>query len=382
MKNIREKFNNYVKEKGNALGEKFLSGTKIGDYLTTDVDVKKPIAYGLAAGTLFTACNTTPKRETHQLVDNIYDSQVYQEGEKLKADIRANTTKTYGEIDRNTSKKVKGLSDSAKKVKDIEDLVAETDKNIENTENTIKDNSENLSDEFEGYINDVNDQMKKTSVYELTNEYSTKQKDLKENNKNEWGLNFSIGRLFQDHSGGYFDPDRLLNIIGEENKSLHKKDASPATYLQIDLEKGLSKRAGIGAFARIFPENAYSERGQTDSGSNYKYDITSNMSSVGIGPFYKIYDGDVFDLTAKGYLTSTKENIDGDITFLDSGAEYNINDSGNFLGIEADAEMSWKINEALSLSTTLGYQYTRLISRDDQNTEATFNGAIGIKGKF
>ncbi|MBD3247314.1 hypothetical protein GF378_01705 [Candidatus Pacearchaeota archaeon] len=137
MKNIRERFNNYVKEKGNALGEKYLSGTKIGDYLTSEVNVKAPMALGLAGFLGISSINCSlprhknPKNRDERIWNDkldFYDT-IHNANERAEAKDKASRNaylNKLGEYDEKTGE----IKDKTKMIKGIIKEVEENQREL------------------------------------------------------------------------------------------------------------------------------------------------------------------------------------------------------------------------------------------------------------
>lgn len=94
MKTLREKFNNFVREKGNAFSQKINKNLHLGDYLTQEVQPRNVATLGLVTlvPAIFGGCSTTPKSRLDEAFLNYTESsealvEEYNERVDTKTDV-------------------------------------------------------------------------------------------------------------------------------------------------------------------------------------------------------------------------------------------------------------------------------------------------------
>ncbi|MBD3247313.1 hypothetical protein GF378_01700 [Candidatus Pacearchaeota archaeon] len=346
MKNIRERFNNYVKEKGNALGEKYLSGAKIGDYLTSEVNVKTPVALGLA-GLLGvgSGCSTIKSKTEYESANELFTD--YKEEQKMtRKELRESG---YGAVD--------------DYVKDFEKYQKEGDREAnltEKTENSDRERRKAKEDYSESYL-ELCDKLgvKPTGDTRNKNQRSPRDTDPKTN---------------------IFDSEMYLHIgpFLEERTPYDEEvaDIDPYTITGIELELGNNK----GFFNLFAGQNNGITLENTNDGTGVS-EIESTMRTFGMGGGVNLINNPSFRLGLEGGLLMNNETIEG--TFTDNlGNVTLIDESGRSKGLYAGAKLEWQPLDWMSL--TFGAGNTWYSKDESDNTMRDFYKRFGIKfgGKF
>ena len=375
MKGLRKKLNDFVKEKGNNLGKKYLGGAHIGDYLTADVTEAGKKGFNLAGKYAWKGLDyaITPAGKLG-IAAAVLTSVIGCSTAKPKA---YDEPKAYDGLAIN-------LFDRFKATQDI---------SAEELQKAGYKTWDEFVNAYKLYQKEGN---KDANLTERTRKSDKRrQKATEENTDAFTDLYSKLGiktEAEKDSTSGDGDDPSDLSLpnpevyfhIGPFLETRHPNDTKvdsvdPYTITGFKFDLGLDKTFG-GYFTAFGGSNSDIDMDNVNNGTGVS-EITSNLTTFGLGGGINLFSNPYFRLGLEGGMSRNWESIDG--TFTDThGNTRDISASDYVNGYFLGAKATWKPFDWMAL--TFGANNTWFAKGESDNARRQWatNFALTFGGKF
>ena len=336
MKGLRKKLNDFVKEKGNNLGKKYLRGAHIGDYLTEEVSPRNAAMVGLSIVAPYLAgCSTAKPKAYEGSAMNIFDK--YQASQNLSAEELKNAGyKTWDDfVNAYKTYQREGDADA--------NLPERTRQGDGRRENANKANADAFAD--------------------LCNKLNLKTEAKKD---------------------GVLPNPQLYLHIGPFLETRHPYDTEvdhvdPYTLTGFKLDLGLDKTFG-GYFTAFGGSHSNIDMDNVNNGTGIS-EIESDLTTFGLGGGINLFSNPYFRLGLEGGMLRNWESIDG--TFTDThGNTRDIGASDYLDGYFLGAKATWKPFDWMALTFGADNTWFAKDESDNERRQWATNFALTFGGKF